>query len=513
MKRVTLLKYFLLPLLSFAIITGCGEDNPTQPSPPVTDDSDLLVDVLSVALVKGGTQTVRVSAYDKNANPEKFEVTSGNTDIATATKLDTTSFAVGGVNYGSTNIVVTTNSGKTKEIPTTIYNPKILETDELLITYAQTFHAPWYCLSDQPPVAFAYPVVTDGFRSLGSLCYEGSYNPDGVHGVMVVKAKPGSNALAAPVDYTDWWGADPRWDNCSFWRPIPPTGYRAMGVVQWAGYNKPLLDAVTCVREDLTIMGEAGDFIAELINGLYYHYFWKIEPPVSGPHENAYFSTGTFVSANAYSAPSIDPVMNVLNVQLPMLTEAPYQQYVPKLTGYDPPPGETVPVLAREMLVPCTMLNDPQYSSDQMWRITNSPFYRLERQVFYKRLYHNHNQTSVLQHNSYTRRSGVTTQESNEFWSETGISISAEAGINISVFSAGVSTNVSKSLGYSRMTSISELEEEEYESGIDVLPGKAVAIWQRYNRFVLKRHNGTSLESVKMWEFGINSFITDEYPD
>jgi len=347
-KRVTLLKYFLLPLLSFAIITGCGEDNPTQPSPPVTDDSDLLVDVLSVALVKGGTQTVRVSAYDKNANPEKFEVTSGNTDIATATKLDTTSFAVGGVNYGSTNIVVTTNSGKTKEIPTTIYNPKILETDELLITYAQTFHAPWYCLSDQPPVAFAYPVVTDGFRSLGSLCYEGSYNPDGVHGVMVVKAKPGSDALAAPVDYTYLWGADPNWDNCSFWRPIPPTGYRAMGVVQWAGYNKPLLDAVTCVREDLTIMGEAGDFIAELINGLYYHYFWKIEPPVSGPHENAYFSTGTFVSANAYSAPSIDPVMNVLNVQLPMLTEAPYQQYVPKLTGYDPPPGETVPVLARK---------------------------------------------------------------------------------------------------------------------------------------------------------------------
>lgn len=205
--------------------------------------------------------------------------------------------------------------------------------------------------------------------------------------------------------------------------------------------------------------------------------------------------------------------MNVLNIQLPMLAETPYQEYVPKLTGYDPPPGETVPVLAREMLVPCTMLNDPQYSGDQMWRITNSPFYRLERQVFYKLLYHNHNQTSILQHNSYTRRSGVTTQESNEFWTETGISVSVEAGINISVFSAGVSTNVSKSLGYSTMTSISELEEEEYESGIDVLPGKAVAIWQRYNRFVLKRHNGTSLEPVKAWEFGINSFITDEYPD
>jgi len=148
-----------------------------------------------------------------------------------------------------------------------------------------------------------------------------------------------------------------------------------------------------------------------------------------------------------------------------------------------------------------------------MWRVTNSPFYRLERQVFYKLLYHNHNQTSIPQSNSYTRRYGVTTEESNEFWSETSISVTAEAGISIKIFEAKVSTTVSKSLGYSTMTSITELEEQELESGVDVLPGKAVAIWQRYNRFVLKRHNGTSLEAVKAWEFGINSFITDEYPD
>lgn len=68
-------------------------------------------------------------------------------------------------------------------------------------------------------------------------------------------------------------------------------------------YDKPSLDLVTCVREDLAIMGEAGDFIDELINGPYYLYFWKIEPPVSGPHENAYFSTGTCVSAYEYSPP------------------------------------------------------------------------------------------------------------------------------------------------------------------------------------------------------------------
>ncbi len=56
------------------------------------------------------------------------------------------------------------------------------------------------------------------------------------------------------------------------------------------------------------------------------------------------------------------------------------------------------------------------------------------------------------------------------------------------------------------------MQEDWYESGVDVLTGKAVAIWQRYSWFVFKRHNGTSLEAVKAWEFGINSFVTDEYP-
>jgi hypothetical protein len=39
------------------------------------------------------------------------------------------------------------------------------------------------------------------------------------------------------------------------------------------------------------------------------------------------------------------------------------------------------------------------------------------------------------------------------------------------------------------------------------------AIWQQYNRFVIKRHNESVIETVKVWEFGVNSFVTDEYPD
>jgi len=514
-NRLDHLVQFLLLFVTIMIVTACNK-TPDEPE----FEPELLASSLNIALVPGGTEAVTIIASGNHGDSESFTVTSGDAGVSNI-KTTGNTFTVTGSNYGTTKITVTSASGKKWEIPVKIYNLQVLETEELLITFSQTFQFRWNDSGSGLPIDGSYwhPVTTNGFKALGSLGFAGYYDPAGKHGVMVLKAKSGSNALAAPVDYTLVWGdqGSGASNDGSFWLPVPPTGYKAMGIVAQSGYNKPSLDDVVCVREDLTIPGEAGDLIwgfnITFINPPLCFNTWKIEPPVTGPHENAFLSTGTFVAQKTSEAPSVHSAMNVLNVELPMLAETPYQNYVPSLKGYDPPPDETVPILAREMLVPCTILNDPLHSDDQIWRITNSPFYRLERQVFYKLLYHNHNQTSVQQHNSYTRKIGVTTTESNEFWSETSISITAESGVSIEMFSAKVSVTVSKSFGYSTMTSVSELQQDEYESGVDVPPGKAVAIWQRYNRFVLKRHNGTSLEPVKAWEFGINSFVTDEYPD
>jgi hypothetical protein len=241
---------------------------------------------------------------------------------------------------------------------------------------------------------------------------------------------------------------------------------------------------------------------------------WNIDPPDAGPHEDAYLSTGTFVAADTDLAPSVHPVMNVLKIPLPLLAEAPTQAYVPKLTGYDSPPAETVPVMVKEMLVPSTIVKDALYdSSDPNWRIDNSPFYRLERQVYYKLLYHNYNQTSQVQTNSVLIRSGVTTTESETYKNETAISVTVEAGISIKPFESKISATVSRTFGYETMTSVAELQEKEVSSSINTPPGKAAALWQKFSRYVLKRHNGTALEPVAAWEFGIDSYVTDEYPD
>lgn len=502
---------FLLLFLLSVMFSGCKKQT-LEPEPE--DNSGILVSSLSMALVPGGEQTVTVTATDQDGNPEGFSVSSANSGIASVSKADAI-FTVTGVAYGTTKITVTSFSGKSKEIPVKIYNPQILETDELLITFSQKFEARYDKGNFGP---FWHPVPSNGFHALGSLCLSDHHDPNGKEGIMVVKAKEGSNALAYPKSYIKIHQGG--FGSC--WQPVPPDGYVAMGMVSTASYgHAPPLDDVVCIREDLVIAGTPGDVIWHAMSGSdIFFVSWKIEPPNTGPHEYAYLSPGTFLADGTLYGyppdlipPSVHPVMNVLKVNLPMLTETPYQQYVPTLTGYDPPPDFTVPILARSMLVPCTIVNDPFFASDQPWRFSNSPFYVLERQVFYKLLYHNYNQTSIQQHNSYTRRYGVTTTESEEFWGETGITVSAEAGVSIGIFTGKVTTTVSTSLGYSTMTSVAELQEDEYESGIDVPPGKAVAIWQRYNRFVLKRHNGTSLEPVKAWEFGINSFVTDEYPD
>jgi hypothetical protein len=81
------------------------------------------------------------------------------------------------------------------------------------------------------------------------------------------------------------------------------------------------------------------------------------------------------------------------------------------------------------------------------------------------------------------------------------------------MFESKVSTTVTTSFGYETMTSVAVLQEKEVNSTINTSPGKAAALWQQYNRFILKRHKGTSLEPVAAWEFGIDSYVTDEYPD
>lgn len=72
--------------------------------------------------------------------------------------------------------------------------------------------------------------------------------------VKAINEDPANPLLKAPVDYELRWesrGAGGKSDG-SFWEPIAPPGYVAIGMVGNTGFSKPLLDTnYRCVREDL----------------------------------------------------------------------------------------------------------------------------------------------------------------------------------------------------------------------------------------------------------------------
>ena len=529
--------YLLLLFLALAIVSGCDKEPADQEPDPVSRyDPELLVSSLSLALVKEGIQEITVTALDDDANPEDFRVTSGDEGIATVTKSGTT-LTVTGVDYGKTTLSITSSSGKKRDIPVNIYNHRIIETDELIVTFLQNLEFIY-----RRSVGFYHPVDTDGFHPLGS--YAGTYFGSGVTtgnaGVMGVKAKegydPNNPPINHPVDYTAviHLRDDDVVHKASIWRPIAPEGYVALGHVITRGFNiKPALTAIVCVREDLTIKGTVADNHKVRASDTYTTTWpftttrvwaaWDIEGPVASFHENAYLPAGTFVSANSGSTsnpsrPINDPGVNVLKAKLPMLTEeTPFEEYVPRLTGRETPPEYTSPVLAREMLVPANTIRDPYYVAldKEDKRIADSPFYRLERQVFWKKIHFVNNTTNIVQNGDYKIIHGITLSESEKSWQESGIEISAEAGVSIKGVDAKVTTTVSRSMGYETMTGISRLEHSERSVDFRVSPKKAGALYQKYNRFVLRRHSedGKSLSVACTWDIPEISYVIVEYPE
>jgi hypothetical protein len=496
------MRYVIAYLISLAImIAGCGKDSSTGPSSP---EESLLLSRLVVSMVPGASDSVMICRNNPSGSPVAYSISNSDPSVASVTITDST-MEIRGLALGTTDITVSTQSGTSCTVPVQVYDPFILDTGELLITFTDDFE--FIIDGGFPGFCFWKPIPPEGFHILGSWGQAGYNDPNGNKAMIVVKAKPGSDALVYTYDFDSI--NEPSYE--FVWKPIPPPGYVAMGdvVVSQQG-SRP--DSALCVREDLTVPGSADTILTDP-NNVYGFSLWGVDIPDVGPHSRAYLAAGTFLFAWNNIPPLADRVMNVLRVDLPMLAEAPYQNFVPKLDSYDTPPDETAPMMAKAMLVPCSIINDLAYSGNTGWQVANSPFYRLERQVYYKRLYHNHNQTSQTQTNSVTIRSGITTTESQRVWSETSISLTVEAGVSFQAFSGKISATVSRTFGYETQTSVAELQEREVSTSINTPPGKAASLWQQYNRYVLYRHNGTDLEPVSEWEFGIDSYVTDEYPD
>ncbi len=525
------LRFFRVSIAITLVLASTSWGEQPDTSPTVSGDlpvEGIWTSLISVGVIPEASDTIHITATDETGDTVAWSASSDDTSIARVEWLDSSSVKVIGVDFGSTTLTISSASLSQKQIPVQVYNHTVLDVGELQITYVDSFVQRMQIYKDSyHHASFYHPAVPAGWHALGT--WGGpethSWDMSGRYAVMIVKQTPGSDALMPPDSFRAIWYSGNPYDGANHkcvYQPIPPKGYKAMGMVVATSDVMPGKDEVVCIREDLTAPGSAGDFIWNSFIKTDHNFgdrqlgCFQIDPPLALSHDDgmAYLHTGTFVGWNKdYNiGPVAHEVMNVLKVKLPLLAEAPEQHYIPKLESYDEPPDYTLPLVSKVMLVPCSIVNDRTYANNTGWRVANSPFYRLERQVYYRCFDHQINRTSVEQSYDEHWTAGVQTSESEEYWNETSVSVTVECGVSIKFFSAKASGTFSKTFGYKSQSAVTELRETTKSPSLTTPAGKAAAIWVKCDRFVLKRHNGSRLEVVDAWEIERDSYVTDEYP-
>lgn len=155
--------------------------------------------------------------------------------------------------------------------------------------------------------AFYNPNVPLGFHSIGSYGQSNYAPPSGT--IVVVKAiEEGAiqNPIRFELVYNDR-NSGSAMDG-SFWLPIPPDGYTAMGILCVSGYNEPPTSSVVCLRNDLVSPADVGTLIwndhrtASNMDGS----FWHIRPTVGTS-----IQTGAFAGANGYDPAKAAPLFAI----------------------------------------------------------------------------------------------------------------------------------------------------------------------------------------------------------
>ncbi len=391
---------------------------------------------------------------------------------------------------------------------------KELNCGDLAIQFTNQFEFAWNDQGSEGSFDGSYyrPIAPSDYYPLG---YYGQSNYNQAKGVVIVVKELISGALARPVDYEIVWqdsGSGAGMD-VTFWRPIPPNGYVALGLVVIGNYDdKPSFDQVRCVRQDLVVPGVAGKQVwIDKDTGAGSDFgSWEIDaPPITGYEDYAYIAPGTFFGVNSHERPNNNPVLNCLKVVLPFEKRVPTSQ-PPSLTSLQEPPETTSFELANSVWTPYFAVEDKFY--DDEWKIANSPFYLLEREEYYTRQWHYYNNSDSSDSKQVEVKVGISQTDSKTFSQQTGISISSEASAGIEgIASAKISTTFSFQMGFETSSSFTSLKETTITDTYNIPPHKAVALWTKTNRFTLKRANGSIVGNS--WAVQTNSTVKDQFPD
>ncbi len=502
----------IAPFIVISILAGCPE--PVQPA----GDAILEVAARIVSVQVGEQATLPFTACKPDGSPDGISAVCSN-GCAAVTVNPGVSIVVQGMEIGETTVTMSSDCALEKTVLIRVYDPKALMVSGLAVTYTNHFEWRWNDKGSgmSHDGEFFHPIAPAGYYPLGSVgnpAYISAENLGKQLAAIVVKQIGDSGALAAPTDYTKIWSAT--FDvSGSFWLPVAPEGYVALGVVVKTGTDaKPGLDEVRCVRSDLAADAKAGASAWWWNVPINYPQFasWQTDPPTDpNAPGKAFLKAGTiFAISGSTSAPPSDPALHILNLKLPLSTDLNDSTFAPVLDGYDEPPTTTDLYLSKVIDVPFPLVVDNAH--DLSWKVANSPIYRIRREEYYNNQYfYNNRYGSTPITHTVTDTVGISETDSETYRVTVGIKISATSGC--SLIGGGVTVELSFEFGYETTSSTTVFQERSVSQEVIIAPGTAGCLWEKATRFTLARNNG-GWEDVQgsAREISIESFVKGEYP-
>lgn len=311
-----------------------------------------------------------------------------------------------------------------------------IKLDNLLINFTTKFEQIWDSTgsSRSEPAAFWHPTpapdLLPGFFPVGDVAVPGYENINGSKVVAVVcegdfpsEDPARGKALSRPDDYEQVWndagsGAQ---KNCTLWRPIPPDGYLALGLVCSKGQEKPSVHAVRCVRADLVIESYAGDLIWSAGRGFSRSFsVWGIALPAAEAGE-IYFAPGTFVGDGSDKKSAVN-LTYALRMKIPVqIKSAPEAPAISAFKASIPPEASEATQVA---LIPWFAVDDQPTSTIDP--LSDPMYYRLERTDHYRLIGHGHNTEEKSRLFKWTETRTPSHEEVQIFSSITSIKVDTE---------------------------------------------------------------------------------------
>lgn len=185
--------------------------------------------------------------------------------------------------------------------------------------------------------AFWHPIGRDALkpgsssmrlRPLGTVAVNNYDDLNGVGRHTALVGDCGENLVKSPTDYALIW-SDKRSGaqrDGAVWRPVAPPGYVALGDVCSAGYDRPDLDDIWCVRSDLVVPVLSGARIwsDERSGGSYDLAAYavtneSVRQNPSGPEHVDLLDASTFIGVSNYKDRPDQSLVNALWLNRPFL--------------------------------------------------------------------------------------------------------------------------------------------------------------------------------------------------